>query len=72
MIIAYGFICYYDLFGSPLRRFKFCEYALNVTEGWIQWVGGFSPEAYRGTDDFPMKNAAPKEKKAQDQPDKPN
>jgi hypothetical protein len=65
-LYAYGFICYYDLFGSPLRRFKFCEYALNFTDGHIQWVGGFSPEAYRGTDDFPLKNSAIEEKKAED------
>jgi hypothetical protein len=69
---CYGFVWYNDLFGNPLRRFKFCERALNVMDGWIEWVGVFSPEAYRGTDDFPLKNATPKEKQAEEQPDNPN
>lgn len=30
---VYGFICYGDLFGSPLRRLKFCETALNLFDG---------------------------------------
>ena len=49
---VYGFICYYDLFGSPLRRMKFCEVALNFWSGGIHWVSGFSPDAYLGTEDY--------------------
>jgi hypothetical protein len=51
---AYGFISYYDLFGSPIKRFKFCELALNFQDGWIGWVQGLTPDAYRGTDDHPI------------------
>ena len=41
---VYGYICYGDLFGSPLRRFKFCQTAINVVENAgagaaIQWIG---------------------------------
>jgi hypothetical protein len=49
---VYGFICYYDLFGSPLRRMKFCEMALNFNTGWIGWVSAFSPDAYLGSEDY--------------------
>ena len=55
---AYGFICYYDLFGSPLRRMKFCEMALNFWSGGVHWVSGFSPETYLGTDDYPFSQSA--------------
>jgi hypothetical protein len=55
---AYGFICYDDLFGSPLRRMKFCEMALNFWTGGVHWVSGFSPETYLGTDDYPYRKSA--------------
>jgi hypothetical protein len=48
---AYGSIAYYDLFGNPPWRFKFCQFALNVWAGGIEWVGG-SPEAYLGVEPF--------------------
>lgn len=50
---AYGFICYDDIFRSARWRLKFCEFALNVREGWIQWESGFSPPIYQGTEEFP-------------------
>jgi hypothetical protein len=57
MLNVYGFICYGDLFGNPLRRLKFCETALNLFDGpqpMIQWVD-FGDPAYTGTDQFPFK-----------------
>jgi hypothetical protein len=56
---AYGFICYDDIFGVR-RRLKFCEFALNVTEGWVQWMGDFCPPIYRGIEGFPWGQAARK------------
>jgi hypothetical protein len=50
---AYGFICYDDIFRSARWRMKFCELALNVREGWIQWESSFSPLVYQGTEEFP-------------------
>ena len=52
---AYGYICYGDLFGNPLKRLKFCETALNIFEGhpFIQWVD-FGFHDYTGTDLFPI------------------
>jgi hypothetical protein len=55
---VYGFICYYDLFGSPLRRMKFCEMALNFSAGWIGWISGCSPDAYLGTEDYIFSQSA--------------
>jgi hypothetical protein len=55
---AYGFICYDDIFGNTRRRLKFCELALNFTDGWIQWASDFCPAAYRGTEAFPFGQAA--------------
>jgi len=59
---AYGYICYGDLFGNPLRRLKFCETALNLSgnegEPWIQWVSGLAPAVYQGTEQFPFKRSA--------------
>lgn len=57
---AYGFICYDDIFGSARRRLKFCELALNVREGWIDWFGDFSPPTYRGVEEFPWAQIADK------------
>src|SRR5215472_6828286 len=58
---CYGFICYHDLFGNPPQRFKFCEYALNVMSGGVQWVEAFFVPAYRGTDDYPLTRPIPTE-----------
>jgi uncharacterized coiled-coil protein SlyX len=79
---AYGFICYYDLFGSPLRRIKFCELALNFHDGWIGWTAGFSPQSYVGTEDYIFPNsttrdeidyqAISREKTGDEQPKKAN
>lgn len=53
---AYGYICYGDIFGNPVRRLKFCEMVLNIFDGSEQicdWWSGFSPDAYVGTDSLP-------------------
>jgi hypothetical protein len=55
LLTAYGYVCYGDIFGNPLRRFKFCETALNVTNAWIDWRSEFAPAAYVGTDLLPSK-----------------
>jgi hypothetical protein len=53
---VYGFICYGDIFGNPLQRFKFCETLLNVFgELHFQWTELFSPAAYIGADPYPTK-----------------
>ncbi|SRR6266481_1300892 len=49
---AYGFVAYYDLFGNPPWKFKFCEFANNFWAGGVQWVGGFAPEGYTGIEPF--------------------
>lgn len=59
---AYGFICYDDIFRSARRRVKFCELALNVREGWIQWVSDVCPPIYQGIDEFPWREVAGGEK----------
>lgn len=54
---VYGFICYGDLFGSPLRRLKFCETALNLFDGpqpTINWFD-FGEPGYTGIDQMPFK-----------------
>jgi len=58
-LVAYGYVCYGDIFGNPLRRFKFCETALNVFEDTgtgpaIQWASDMGPHLYWGTDDVPV------------------
>ncbi|MGA3130011.1 MAG: hypothetical protein ABSD59_04375 [Terracidiphilus sp.] len=53
---VYGYVCYGDIFGNPLRRLKFCETVLNIfgAEGAIcDWVEGVAPPAYTGTEQFP-------------------
>ena len=54
---AYGYICYGDIFGSPLRRFKFCETVLNIFDGETicDWHEGLAPSAYTGTEKFPTR-----------------
>ncbi|HZR57105.1 MAG TPA: hypothetical protein VFA74_09560 [Terriglobales bacterium] len=55
VFVAYGYVCYGDLFGNPLKRHKFCELILNIGDNWAQWTEVFSDPPYIGTDDFPMK-----------------
>jgi len=54
---VYGYICYGDIFGSPLRRLKFCEAVLNVFGGdtVCDWWEGLSPPDYAGTDNYPFR-----------------
>jgi hypothetical protein len=54
--IAYGYICYGDIFGNPFRRLKFCASVLNIVGGEVMcdWWSGFSPAAYVGTDNLPV------------------
>ena len=54
---AFGYVCYGDVFGNPLWRFKFCYTVLNIFGG-VQpcdWWEGFAPPAYFGIDHFPTK-----------------
>ena len=55
LFVAYGYICYGDLFGNPLKRHKFCEFVLNIGDNWAQWTESFSGPPYIGTDDRPIK-----------------
>jgi hypothetical protein len=55
---VYGYVCYGDIFGNPLKRLKFCETVLNIlglysTEEVCDWWEGFCPPAYTGTDLLP-------------------
>ena len=55
---VYGYVCYGDIFGNPLKRLKFCEAVLNIlglysTEEVCDWWEGFCPSAYTGTDLLP-------------------
>jgi hypothetical protein len=52
LFYAYGYICYWDLFGNPVRRYKFCEEVLNIGDSWAQWTGVFSKPPYVGIDEF--------------------
>jgi hypothetical protein len=61
---VYGFICYDDIFGSR-RRLKFCEFALNIREGWIQWERDICPPIYQGIEEFPWGLAPNEGKKAE-------
>lgn len=71
---AYGFICYDDIFGQARWRMKFCEFALNVREGWIQWISYLSPPIYHGTEEFPWGLAQSEGQKADNpnEPEQPN
>jgi hypothetical protein len=55
---VYGCVCYWDIFGNPIRRLKFCETAINLfgggDTGSIGWFGELAPAAYRGTDQMPI------------------
>jgi len=64
---AYGFICYDDIFSSARRRLKFCEFALNIREGWIQWERDICPPIYQGIEEFPW-GLAPNEGKKTENP----
>jgi hypothetical protein len=54
---VYGFIAYRDIFGSPLKRLKFCERMLNVWggENMCDWWERLSPPGYTGIEDFPFR-----------------
>lgn len=57
---VYGCICYWDIFGNPVRRLKFCETAIKLYPGnkpIIQWFSQAAPAAYRGTDLMPIGKA---------------
>jgi hypothetical protein len=60
---AYGYICYGDIFGNPLRRLKFCETALNIFDGdqICDWWEGWAPPAYTGTEQYPSKKKTQQE-----------
>lgn len=62
-LTAYGYVSYGDIFGNPLRRFKFCETALNFGDGWIDWQSDLAPSGYVGTDQFPSKKAEASQEK---------
>jgi hypothetical protein len=67
--IAYGYICYGDVFNHPLRRLKFCETVLNIFDGQqmiCDWWEELAPPAYVGNDQFPTKE------QGQEKPDSPN
>ncbi len=59
---VYGYICYGDIFGNPLRRLKFCETVLNIfgDESICDWWEGFAPPAYTGIEQFPTKKPTQK------------
>jgi hypothetical protein len=59
MFSVYGYVCYGDLFGSPLKRLKFCEFALNIGDNWIQWCDA-ADQVYCGTDLYPIKGKGTK------------
>jgi hypothetical protein len=70
---AYGSIAYYDLFGNPPWRFKFCQFALNVWAGGIEWVGGFAPHAYVGIEPFFLRTSdTGEDPKTKAEPENPN
>lgn len=46
---VYGYVCYGDIFGSPLKKLKFGEFALNIGDNWIEWCDMADP-VYCGTD----------------------
>jgi len=57
---VYGYVCYGDIFGSSLKRMKFCETVLNVFGGdaICDWWEGLSSPDYAGTDDYPYRAKA--------------
>jgi hypothetical protein len=52
MLSVYGYVCYGDIFGNPLKRLKFGEFALNIGDPWIEWCDMADP-VYCGTDLHP-------------------
>ena len=60
---VYGYICYGDMFGNPLRRMKFCEVLLNIFGDLnFQWTELFSDPPYVGTDLYPIRQKNEAEK----------
>jgi hypothetical protein len=54
MLSVYGYVCYGDIFGNPLKRLKFGEFALNIGDNWIEWCDMADP-VYCGTDPYPIR-----------------
>jgi hypothetical protein len=52
---AYGAVYDSDLFGSPMRRLKFCETANNIFDHGVDWFDEVAPPAYRGNDELPWR-----------------
>lgn len=52
---VYGYVCYGDIFGNPLKRFKFCETVLNIFGGYevCDWWEGLASQNYVGTELYP-------------------
>jgi len=71
---AYGYICYGDIFGNPLRQLKFCETVLNIFGGEMicDWWEGFAPPAYTGVGQFPISELFDSEKPAEQKPEETN
>jgi len=59
MLSVYGYVCYGDIFGNPLKRLKFGEFALNIGDNWIEWCDMANP-VYCGTDPYPIKGKGTK------------
>ncbi len=62
LFCAYGYICYGDTLGNPLRRLKFCETVLNIFggEAICDWHEGLAPSAYAGIDLLPTNRPSQK------------
>jgi hypothetical protein len=54
---VYGYVCYGDMFGNPLKRLKFCETVLNIFGGdkICDWWEALAPPAYAGTEQYQPK-----------------
>lgn len=59
MLSVYGYVCYGDIFGNPLKRLKFGEFALNIGENYIEWCDMADP-IYCGADLYPIKGKGTK------------
>jgi hypothetical protein len=52
ILSVYGYVCYGDIFGNPLKRLKFGEFAVNIGDNGIDWWDMDDPR-YCGTDLHP-------------------
>lgn len=57
LLSVYGYVCYGDIFGNPLKRLKFGEFALNIGDNWIEWSNMADPR-YCGTELYPADKKA--------------